>query len=128
MAEPLESNRVYMTSDHCLVIQNSTRSDGVRYSCTGVDTDERVEFALDLLSTEAQIVSADSMADWSRYESLYMTPVPKTFPNVRQIGVDWDAWGPCNGCVGKRYRRAACRVRFNDTTRMACRYYHRSPY
>ena len=129
MSEPIESNRVYMMLDHRLIIRNLTSSDIGRYSCSGLGTDESVEFALDLLPANAGIrpgadvtaVTADSMAEWMQYESRYLTPVTKAFPRVRKIGVDWDAWGPCDGCAGKRYRRAACRVCFDDGIRMACR-------
>lgn len=130
MADPLESNRVHMTSDHSLVIQNLRPSDGGRYTCSGLGTDDQVQFALDLLPVTvpeglaaADNASADSMAGWTRYESHYLTPVAERYPRqVQEMGADWDAWGLCDGCAGKRYRRAACRVRFVDGTRVACRY------
>lgn len=127
MIDPIESNRVFMTLDHSLVVQNLTISDIGRYSCSGIGINGRLEFILDLLprsnSMEVSgMVSADSMADWTRYESDYLTPIVKKFPQVQQMGSDWDIWGPCDGCASKRYRRAACRVKFNDGIRMACRY------
>lgn len=131
MADPVDSNRVYMTSDHALVIRDLASSDIGRYSCIGFGSDEHVEFALDLLPEVDRVmaVSVDSMADWTLYESRYFAPVVEKFPQmVRKMGVDWDPWGPCDGCAGKRYRRAACRVKFDDGTRMACRYVvHTSP-
>lgn len=125
MADPVESNRMYMTSDRTLVIRNLTSADISRYSCSGLGGNtEYVGFALDLLPAGSEsMVSADSMTDWMQYEFRYLTPVAKKFPEqVVQMGADWDTWGPCDGCAGKRYRRAACRVRFDDGTRMACRY------
>lgn len=127
MADPLDSNRVYMTADHSLIIQNLTRSDVRRYTCSGLGYDGRnndVEFAVDLLprSDPVRSVSADSMyVGWTRFESRYLAPIAGKFQRVRQIEVDWDPWGSCDGCAGKRYRRAACRVRFVDGARMACR-------
>lgn len=123
MADPLESNRVYMTFDHSLVVRNLTSWDGRRYSCRGYRSAERVEFALDVLpAAPVTTISGESMADWVRYESRYLTRVAKAYPQIRDVGADWDvAWGPCDGCEGKRYRRAACRVRFDDGRRMACR-------
>lgn len=129
MFDPMESNRVYMMPDHRLVVRNLTTSDSGRYSCSGLGTEERAEFALDLLPAyiggrrgdDETVVTADSMTAWAQYEKKYLAPVVKAFPVVRQMGADWDPWGPCDGCLGKRYRRAACRVRFNDGNRMACR-------
>ncbi|XP_060875951.1 uncharacterized protein LOC132949204 [Metopolophium dirhodum] len=129
MSDPMESNRVYMMPDHRLVVRNLTSSDTGRYSCSGLETDDYVEFALDLLPAnvggwlgdDVSVVTADSMAGWTQYESRYLTPITKAFPRVRKIDVDWDTWGPCDGCAGKRYRRAACRVLFDDDVRMACR-------
>ncbi|CAH1737173.1 unnamed protein product [Aphis gossypii] len=129
MSDPMESNRVYMTLDHRLVIRNLTSSDTGRYSCSGLETDERLEYALDLLpansggrpGADVVAVTADSMAGWTQYESRYLAPVTKAFPIVWKMDVDWDPWGPCDGCAGKRYRRAACRVCFDVGIRMACR-------
>jgi len=129
MSDPMESNRVYMMSDHRLVVRNLTSSDTGRYSCSGIETDERVDFALDLLpangegqlSNHVAVVTADSMSEWTQYESRYLMPIGKAFPRVQKLDADWDAWGPCDGCASKRYRRAACRVRFDDDIRMACR-------
>lgn len=130
MADPLESNRVHMTSDRSLVIRDLAPADVARYTCSGLGAEDHVQFALDVLPAAAPEglatagnASADSMAGWTRYESQYLTPVAAGYPRqVQRMEVDWDAWGPCDGCTGKRYRRAACRVRFVDGTRAACRY------
>ncbi|GLH00144.1 Uncharacterized protein GBIM_06594 [Gryllus bimaculatus] len=131
MATNLTSNRVFVTPDHTLVIQNISQKDEGIYFChgqEGIGKELKYNYLINTILASRHLPTVGNLTQWANYKVQWLQPannmlhssmafrLPELLSKKIQFDVftEWEEWGPCVSChkqPAERRRIGKCRLR-----------------
>ncbi|KAJ9582441.1 hypothetical protein L9F63_003239 [Diploptera punctata] len=118
MEGDLQLNRVYVTPDHTLVVNNISLNDAGIYFChgsLGEDAAFQYNYLLDVVNW-TQVPLLGNLSAWRSYHNSALSR------NVTVV-TEWMPWGSCTSCnraAGEMRRAGKCRVRQPQLIELSC--------